>query len=201
MNRVQKVKSEFKFFLWRISLNFSFYFFQGFPQKRSCTDILCLLLFIACIAGWCFIAHFVWLNSNKSHLLKAQKLIERNAQNVAHRALQIAKENKIVADGIEVRNDDNIGRHLIIHFQYGEDVLNDLKETYLLILCHWFGAAIFCTIFIAIYRFFVAPLTWLLLLSINLSLSSSKFIFSQKYHRKVKIKYFSSSNILLIRAI
>ena len=43
--------------------------FSGPINKRSCTDVICLLLFLAFLGGWAFIAAFGILNGDISKVI------------------------------------------------------------------------------------------------------------------------------------
>jgi choline transporter-like protein 2/4/5 len=49
----------------------SFYFAQQGPlvKRRSCTDVLCFLLFLAFIGGWVFVAYLGWRDGNISRVV------------------------------------------------------------------------------------------------------------------------------------
>ena len=52
--------------------------FSGPINKRSCTDVLCLLLFLAFLGGWAFVAAFGIMNGDIS------KVINNFIQSLSH---------------------------------------------------------------------------------------------------------------------
>ncbi|OWA53451.1 Choline transporter-like protein 5 [Hypsibius exemplaris] len=140
--------------------------FRGPLKNRSCTDIVCLLLLIAFLAGWGVISYFALNGQNPTSPIC---LDEKNdftiPGNCMPYVIPSVQSPVAVFPGWVPNGSKALGKYLNAR-EITEKIFQDFRATWWMILVGFLAAMIISFIWIVIMRWVAGPMVWLGLLSV-----------------------------------